>query len=84
MNLFEGVKKLKNLSKLNFQSFKTIVLSVLSFAISYLSPIIGIIIVYCENKKKTTSKYKKAAIAGIVLALLLFTINYFIYSFTVK
>ncbi|EDP10697.1 hypothetical protein EUBDOL_01955 [Amedibacillus dolichus DSM 3991] len=49
-----------------------------------MSPIIGIIIVYCENKKKTTSKYKKAAIAGIVLALLLFTINYFIYSFTVK
>lgn len=67
---------LQTLHEFRFSTFKQKLLTIGSLIISYLVPIIGFIIIWCEKKKQQTSLIKKASWTGILIAFTLFTLDY--------
>ncbi|MCH4283866.1 MULTISPECIES: hypothetical protein [Bacillota] len=67
---------LQALHEFRIVSVKEKLLTILSLIISYLMPIIGFIIIYCQKKKQNSSLIKKASWTGIILAFTLFFLDY--------
>lgn len=63
------------LNNLSFNTIKTVVLKVIVFILSYISPLIGLLILWMGNKKNNLT-YKVPAIAGSVIAVVLFFADY--------
>ena len=66
------------LNKLKSLSIKEIFLVTLCFIVSYLHPLVGLLVIYMNKNNQTR---RKSCIYGISIALILFTINYLIYVF---
>lgn len=66
------------LNKLNLIDVKTTFLKLIVFLASFLSPIIGILVLWVQNKKESTT-YKKVAWAGMIIAFVLFFADYIVF-----
>lgn len=67
---------LQTFNEFRYSPIKQKLLTICSLIISYLVPIIGFIIIWCEKKKQHISLIKKASWFGIILAFTLFTFDY--------
>ena len=67
-------------NEFKISSIKEKFFTVLSLIISYLIPLIGIIIIWCENRKQNSLLIKKASWTGIVVAFGLFFIDFILFT----
>lgn len=74
------MKKLLHFSGFLEESLRNKICAIMIFIISYITPLIGIVIAYMQNKNGKTSLYKNSSIFGVSIALIIFVLQFIVFA----